>query len=237
MCLVGYILLAILILLILIIFFVPYGVDVIFSGDGLRLGVKAGPLRFWLFPKKPLTPRQQARAEKKKAKREAKKTAKAVKQEQEKKTGKVDAKEKVKPKRKLELDLILALLKMGAHAIRRFFRSFTVDFFQLHVNVASRDPYQTAMEYAYLCSAVEALPALCGNTIRVLRRDIQIGSDFLSEQPEFSGRITVTLQLFRLVHLAVAFGAEFIHWKITRRKEKPAADTERKDENGSEQDQ
>ena len=237
MCLIGYILLAIFLLLILLIFFVPYGVDVIFSGQELRLGVKAGPIRIWLYPKKPLTPRQKARAEKKKAKREAKKAAKAAKQEQKPKTEKLDTTEKVKPKKKLELDTLLTLIRCGIHAIRRFFRSFTVDLFQLHVKVASRDPYTTAMEYGYLCSFVEALPALCGKCIRVRRKDIEIGSDFLSEEPEFSGRVTITLQLFRLVHLAVTFGVEFIHWKITRRKEKPAADTERKDDNGSEQDQ
>ena len=39
---------------------------------------------------------------------------------------------------------------MGAHAIRRFFRSFTVDYFKLHCTAAASDPYDTAMEYGYL---------------------------------------------------------------------------------------
>lgn len=53
----------------------------------------------------------------------------------------------VKPKPKLDFDTIVALLRMGSHAIRRFFRSFTVNFFQLHYTVACRDPYDTAIQY------------------------------------------------------------------------------------------
>ena len=113
---------------------------------------------------------------------------------------------------------LLALLKMGIHAIRRFFRSFTVDLFRLHLIVASPDPYDTAVRYGSICSAVEALPELCGARIRVLRRDIEIGSDFLAEKPTFTGEIDITLQLFRLVHMAVAFAAEFIVWKIKNRR-------------------
>ena len=235
--LVGYIILAVLLFVILLVFFVPYGVDAIYNEAGFRVGIKAGPLRIWLYPKKPPTPRQLARQEKKRAKKEAKKAAKAAKAAEKADKEQLDTTEKVKLKRSLDFDLILALLKMGAHAICRFFRSFTIDYFQLHYTVATRDPYNTAMQYAYICSAVEGLPALCGSVIRVRKKDIEIGSDFLSEQPQFSGRITLTLQLFRLVHMAVAFGAEFLHWKITHRGQTSAKDTERKDHNGSEQDQ
>ena len=142
----------------------------------------------------------------------------------------------VKPKPKLDFDTIVALLRMGSHAIRRFFRSFTVNFFQLHYTVACRDPYDTAIQYGMACAAAETLPALAGKKIRVLRRDIEIGADYTSEEPTVSARIVLSLQLFRLVHLAVALGAEFLKWKINSRPEdKPAAATnERKDDNGRE---
>lgn len=35
--------------------FLPYGVDVGYADEVLRVGIKAGPLRIWLLPKKPLT--------------------------------------------------------------------------------------------------------------------------------------------------------------------------------------
>ena len=141
----------------------------------------------------------------------------------------------VKPKPKLDFDTIVALLRMGSHAIRRFFRSFTVNFFQLHYTVACRDPYDTAIQYGMACAAAEALPALAGKKIRVLRRDIEIGADYTSEEPVIAVRIVLSLQLFRLVHLAVALGVEFLKWKINSRREEPAAATnERKDDNGRE---
>ena len=235
--LIGYILLAVLAVLILLIFFVPYGVDAAYEDGVFRLGIQAGPFRIGLYPKKPPTPRQIARRERKKSKKQAAAEEKdaaepdAEKPPEEKKE-KLDETEKIPKKRELDLDTILALLKMGVHAIRRFFRSFTVNYFKLHCTVASRDPYTTAMEYAALCSTMEALPAMCGPVIRVHRRDIVIGSDFLSEAPTFSGRITLTLQLFRLVHLAVAFLVEYLIFTIKRRAAKKAAASERKDENG-----
>lgn len=229
------IILAVIAALILLIFFVPYGVDASYQDGVFRLGIKAGPIRIGLFPKKPLTEKQKARKARRQAKKDAKKQAKAEKKEAEAQTEKLDETEKIRKKPDLDFETILALLKMGAHAIRRFFRSFTIDLFQLHYTVATSDPYNTAMQYAYVCSAVEALPALCGNVIRVRRKDIRVGSDFLSEKPEFSGRITLTLQLFRLVHMAVAFGVEFLKWKIKHRKTSSPEAMERKDDNGREQ--
>ena len=97
----------------------------------------------------------------------------------------------------------------------------------------SDDPRQSAKTYA--CAAAEALPALAGKKIRVLRRDIEIGADYTSEEPIIAVRIVLSLQLFRLVHLAVALGAEFLKWKINSRREQPAAAmNERKDDNGRE---
>lgn len=230
--LIGYILLAILVVLIILIFFVPYGVDAAYGDDGFRLGIQAGPVRIGLYPKNQLSALRKSRSERKKAKN---KGESSPGKEAEEKKERLDEKEKIPRKPELDMDTILALLKMGIHAIRRFFRSFTINYFQFHYTVASRDPYTTAMEYAAVCSAVKALPAMCGQVIRVQRKDVVIGSDFLSEKPVFSGRITLTLQLFRLVHLAVAFLAEYVLWKIRRRAAKKAAASERMVDNGEQQ--
>ena len=233
---VGWIILAVLAILILLVFFLPYGVDVGYADEVLRVGIKAGPLRIWLLPKKPLTEKQRLKAEAKKAKKEARRAAKAAKKAAAAKEKEINDSVTVKPKPKLDFDTIVALLRMGSHAIRRFFRNLTVNFFQLHYTVACRDPYDTAIQYGMACAAAETLPALAGKKIRVLRRDIEIGADYTSEEPTVSARIVLSLQLFRLVHLAVALGAEFLKWKINSRPEdKPAAATnERKDDNGRE---
>lgn len=232
---VGWIILAVLAVLILLVFFLPYGVDVGYADEVLRVGIKAGPIRVWLLPKKPLTEKQKQKAEAKKAKKEERRAAKAAKKAAAAKDKEINDAVTVKPKPKLDFDTIVALLRMGSHAIRRFFRSFTVNFFQLHYTVACRDPYDTAIQYGMACAAAEALPALAGKKIRVLRRDVEIGADYTSEEPVIAVHIVLSLQLFRLVHLAVALGVEFLKWKINSRREEPAAATnERKDDNGRE---
>ncbi len=232
---VGWIILAVLAALILLVFFLPYGVDVGYADEVLRVGIKAGPIRVWLLPKKPLTEKQKQKAEAKKAKKEERRAAKAAKKAAAAKEKEINDAVTVKPKPKLDFDTVVTLLRMGSHAIRRFFRSFTVNFFQLHYTVACRDPYDTAVQYGMACAAAEALPALARKKIRVLRRDIEIGADYTSEEPTIAVRIVLSLQLFRLVHLAVALGAEFLKWKINSRREEPAAATnERKDDNGRE---
>ena len=217
--------LIVLLILILLIFFVPYGVDVSYEGGVFELRAKAGPFRVRIFPRKPLTEEQKAE---KKSKREKKKTQKKDDNETL----------KVKPKKKLDLDFILALLKMGAHAIRRFFKSFSIDFFKLHYTAAGSDPYQTAMQYGYACDAAETLPVLLGDVIHVRRHDVEISSDFLTDQQSIDVRLVVSLQLYKIVHVAIAFGVEFILWKIKdRREKKAAAVSERKDDHGREQNQ
>ena len=67
---VGWIILAVLAILILLVFFLPYGVDVGYADEVLRVGIKAGPLRIWLLPKKPLTEKQRLKAEAKKGRKE-----------------------------------------------------------------------------------------------------------------------------------------------------------------------
>lgn len=232
---VGWIILAVLAALILLVFFLPYGVDVGYADEVFRVGIKAGPIRVWLLPKKPLTEKQKQKAEAKKAKKEERRAAKAAKKAAAAKEKEINDAVTVKPKPKLDFDTVVTLLRMGSHAICRFFRSFTVNFFQLHYTVACRDPYDTAVQYGMACAAAEALPALAGKKIRVLRRDIEIGADYTSEEPVIAVRIVLSLQLFRLVHLAVALGVEFLKWKINSRREEPAAATnERKDDNGRE---
>lgn len=76
---VGWIILAVLAILILLVFFLPYGVDVGYADEVLRVGIKAGPLRIWLLPKKPLTGKAAAESRGEKSQKEARRAARAAK--------------------------------------------------------------------------------------------------------------------------------------------------------------
>lgn len=110
---VGWIILAVLAILILLVFFLPYGVDVGYADEVLRVGIKAGPLRIWLLPKKPLTEKQRLKAEAKKAKKEARRAARAAKKAAAAKEKEINDSVTVKPKPKLDFDTIVALAPDG----------------------------------------------------------------------------------------------------------------------------
>ena len=220
--------LIIFIAILLLIFAVPYGVDASDEDSVVRLGIKAGPFRIWLLPKKPKTEKQllkQQRREVKKAEKAADKKAKERNQTQT-----------VKPKKKLDIPFLCALVKIGCRAVRRTFRSFTVDHLKLHYVVATKDPYDTATQYSYLCGALASVPEIVGDVVRVRRQDVQLGMDFTREKPVISARIVISLQLYKLVWVALMFAVEFMRWKKTHPTPDVAAN-ERKIENGREQDQ
>lgn len=226
------IVLIILLALIALVFFVPYGVDAAYENGQARLCVRAGPVSIRLYPRKPKTEKQlekeRRKREKKAAKAEAKKSKKEKPSDQEELQPK-DETIKVKKERQLDMETILALLEMGVRAVRRFFRSFTVNYFMLHCTVAGSDPYYTAMGYGYLCSAVEGLQALSADRITLQRRDVSLEADFMTDKPVADVRIIITLQLFKIVHMAVAFGVEYLIWTVRNRREKKAAAAEERE--------
>ena len=213
--------------LILLIFFVPYGVDAAYLGGEFTLRIKAGFLRFTLFPKKekPKTEAQLLREEQRKAKRAAKKAAKEA----------AAAATPPKAKKKPDIHFLLALAQMGLRAVKRLFRSFSIDVFMLHYVVATKDPCDTATQYSWLGAAFHAIAAAADKRIRVKKSDVWLDADFVEETPQIEARLVLSLQLYKVVALAVAFGIEYLKWK----KQHPTGTdtTERTDEHGREQDQ
>ena len=243
------IILGILLLLILLVLVIPFGVDAGYEEGVIFLRAKAGPFRYTLYPKKRRKKKERGdkdgtapekkddEAEKKKKKKKKKKKEKKKEEPAKPAEQGVDETLTVREKTRWDLDTIAALTKMALNALRRFFRGFRVDFLKLHLIVAGGDPYDTALRYGTLCAAAETLSAV-GDKSRLRRRDIALGCDFERTFPEIAVRIVVTVQLYRFVHMAVMFLAEYILWKFrTRREKKAAALAERKDDNGRQQDE
>jgi len=217
--------------LILLIFFVPYGVDAAYLADEFSLRVKAGFLRLKLFPKKEKV-KTEAQLQKE-AERKARKAAKKAAKKAEKEAAAAAA--PPKPKKKPDIRYLLALAQMGLRAVKRLFRSFSIDYLMLHYVAASDDPCDTATQYAWLGAAFNAIAATAGKRIRVKRSDVRLDADFVEETPQLEARLVVSLQLYKVVVLAAAFGIEYFKWK----KQHPTGTDkrERTDEHGREQDQ
>lgn len=217
--------------LILLIFFVPYGVDAAYEGGELRLKVKAGFLRVTILPRKE---KEKTEAQlQKEAERKARKAEKKAAKKAEKEAAAAAA--PPKPKKKPDIRFLLALAQMGLRAVKRLFRSFSIDFLKLHYVAATDDPCDTATQYAWLGAAFNAIAATAGKRIRVKKSDVRLDADFTEETPQIEVRLVVSLQLYKVVALAVAFGIEYLKWK----KQHPTGtDTrERTDEHGRESDQ
>ena len=65
------IVLMIVIAILLLIFVVPYGIDAAYEEGTVRLGVKAGPFRIWILPKKPKTEKQLLKQQRKEERKKA----------------------------------------------------------------------------------------------------------------------------------------------------------------------
>lgn len=223
--------LIIILLLLLLIFFVPYGVDAAYEGGEICVKVKAGFLRLTVFPRKEKN-KTEAQLQKE-AERKAKKAAEKAAKKAEKEAAAAAA--PPQPKKKPDIHFLLALAKMGLRAVKRLFRSFSIDFLKLHYVAATSDPYDTAMQYSYLGAAFNAIAATAGTSIRVKKSDVWLDADFVSETPQIEARLVLSLQLYKVVLLAAAFGMEYLKWK--RQHPTGTDTTERTDENGREQDQ
>ena len=165
------IVLAVLLLLMLI----PVGVRMSYLGGVFTLQARIGPFHLQLFPKK----------EKKPDKKPQKKKAKANKP----KTEESAPSKPKKAKKKLTLDDILTLVRLGLQALSRFRRHLHLDILMLHVTVAAPDPYDTATRYGYLNSALASLLPLLHRVVKVGKEDIGTAMDFSRESPDLEAEL------------------------------------------------
>ena len=210
---VGWIILGIIVALILLILFIPIGVDVGNEGGTFHLSAKVSALLIQILPKKP-------EAEKKPKKEKKKKKKKKKKPEAE------ESEEEPKPKKKRSLpfnrDELLELLRIVLKGIGKFGRAWKVDRFVLHYIAAGDDPYDTAMTYGKVNAALSSLAPLCKKRFHVKDCSVWTDVDFTADKTFFEGGLAMTITLWRLngVINCLLFGALKILIRSKRRKKK-----------------
>lgn len=209
------ILAAIIIFIILaVIFLLPFGVDGGYSGGEAQLSVKIGPFRLKLIPKK----------EKPEKAKKPKKPKKEKKKKNKEETG------KKKKKKKLDIGLILQIIKLGIRALGRFRRRLNIDYVRIKYTVATGDPFDTAMQFAAVNAAICGLCPQADRAFNIKKREIGVYSDFLRDSPVIDVWLTITINLLDLLYVALAFGIEFLVMFIKRKREQRGK--ERKESNG-----
>ena len=117
------IVLMIIIAIFLLIFVLPYGIDAAYEESVFRLGIKAGPFRFWLLPKKTKTEKQLLKQQQREARKKAKKAEKDAKKAAAKAAKEQNQVQTVKPKKPLDIPFLvrssLQFLLQGTRSANR----------------------------------------------------------------------------------------------------------------------
>lgn len=195
------------------------GVSAGYEAQAFSVSARVGPLTI------PVWPRPPAEEPKKPKKEKPPKEPKAP-QEQTK-------------EKKLDFDTILALAKLALKAAGSFRRKLTVELFRLVFVAGSSDPYDTAMQSAYVQAALGSLRPLAERALHIQERDVQVGADFTADKPRIEARLTLTIRIGQIVAIGVVFGVGYLKLMLQKKKaakaqtQQNAAETaERKVSNG-----
>lgn len=195
------------------------GVSAGYEAQAFSVRARVGPLTI------PVWPRPPAEEPKKPKKEKPPKEPKAP-QEQTK-------------EKELDFDTILALAKLALKAAGSFRRKLTVELFRLVFVAGSSDPYDTAMQSAYVQAALGSLRPLAERALHIQERDVQVGADFTADKPRIEARLTLTIRIGQIVAIGVVFGVGYLKLMLREKKaakaqtQQDAAETaERKVSNG-----
>ena len=195
------------------------GVSAGYEAQAFSVSARVGPLTI------PVWPRPSAEEPKKPKKEKPPKEPKAP-QEQTK-------------EKELDFDTILALAKLALKAAGSFRRKLTVELFRLVFVAGSSDPYETAMQSAYVQAALGSLRPLAQRALHIQERDVQVGADFTADKPRIEARLTLTIRIGQIVAIGVVFGVGYLKLMLQKNKaakaqpQQNAAETaERKVSNG-----
>lgn len=192
------IIIGIIALIITLIMLIPVGADVGYVGGELSVSAKVCGLLLKLLPKAPDDGSKPPKHEKKKSKK--KKDAEEGEGEQ-------------KPKKKLNLsftaDELLGLVKNVLKGFGKLGRKFKVDRFLLRFTAAGDDPYNTAMMYAYVNSALSALGPICDKRFSVEDCEVVTAVDFAADKMSLDFGLAMSIrigQIFGAIN-TILFGA------------------------------
>ena len=209
---VGWIILAVIVLLITLFLLIPIGADIRYEEGVVRVSAKAAGLKLQLIPK----PRKEAKPEKPEKKKKKEKPAEEENPEQK------------EPKKKLSLPFnaeeIIDLLKTVLKGFGRFGRKFKVERFVLHWVAAGNDPYLTARIFAVVNAGLSQLAPICTQRFHCHNSSVWTDIDFTQKDMFFEFGLTMTIRIGQILGtgLSIGFGAAviFLRSKLRAKREK-----------------
>ena len=218
----GWMILALILLVLLLIGQVRVGAVAEYSQAGPEVRVRLGPVRLKVFPlaKKEKTQEQLKKEAEKKARAEEKKKAK----KEQKKSKAQQEKKSLQEKVGGGLDLARELLPLALEAAGCFWNKLIVDELELCLTVGGPDPADAAMLYGQANAALGALWQPLTQAFHVKNGHAHVAIDFDAQSMTLYGKAALSLKIGQIVWLGVHFGckalAGFLRYrKITKTKE------------------
>ena len=182
---IGWIFLAILLLLILLVFVFRLGVLACYDQEGPWVKVRVGPKYIQVFP----VVKDPDKEAKNKRKQEA-----------------LAAKEPVKRDLGGLLEMVWDLLPVVRDAASRFRHKLQIDDLTIDVTWAEEDPADTGIHYGQGWAAIESILSFLEANFIIKKRQVALYVDFLTEEPRIYIRAGLSLTLAQLLGVALPAG-------------------------------
>lgn len=182
---IGWIFLAILLLLILLVFVFRLGVLACYDQEGPWVKIRVGPKYIQIFP----VVEDPDKEAKKKRKQEA-----------------LAAKEPVKRDLGGLLEMVWDLLPVVRDAASRFRHKLQIDDLTIDVTWAEEDPADTGIHYGQGWAAIESILSFLEANFIIKNRQVALYVDFLTEEPRIYIRAGLSLTLAQLLGVALPAG-------------------------------
>lgn len=111
-------------------------------------------------------------------------------------------------------------MRPALEAAGSFRRKLSIDLLRLHARIGTGDPYNTAMTFAYLQSAVYGLQPLAERALNVKERDVWLTPDFTNDSIAAEGRLIGTIRIGQIVWIALVLGWKALPVILRQRKKK-----------------
>ncbi len=187
------IIIGVIVLLIALIMLIPVGADIGYEKGRLKVSAKACGMLMPLYPKAP-----EEKEEKKEKKTEAEKQASKDKPAKEKKSLQLP---------QFSKEELLEVAKAGIGAVGRFGKKLKVDRFMLHYTAAGKDPYNTALTFAYVNAALSSLAPMCARRFTVKDCSVWTDVDFNKDSMELDFGLAMSIRIGQI--MAILIGAGF----------------------------
>jgi len=183
--------LAIIVAVIILIALLRVGVSVEYSGDGVSVKARMGPIRVRVFPAREVSPEIAAE-------RAAKKAIKKVAKKEAKKKRKREA-----PKKPGTAKQFLEMLPSVKTVLSRLRRRLLIKKLTIHYTAAGDDPYNTAMLFGAANVVFETVVPMLEKSFRIRRRDLRADVNFELDAPVIYAKAVISLAVWEAIYIVL----------------------------------